>query len=280
MVEQNSASASRYRVQSVERALQLLGAFNQDERQLALAELAERVGIPRSTAFRLLSTLESEGFVRRVGTDYCLGFRCFVLGNVVKADLAIEREALPFLEALRDVTGETTQLAVLDSWQVVYLARVFSHLPVAYMRSRVGVVLPAYCTGLGKALLAELPPEEVERWSRTQHFPRLTSTTLASPEELLADLAAIRHRGYALDQEEREIGVACIAAVVRDDTGSPVAAISAAGPIDRLPRDLEGSEMATQVMTAAAGISERLGYVAQRTASSVAQSEPDKAVLQ
>jgi DNA-binding IclR family transcriptional regulator len=141
------------------------------------------------------------------------------------------------------------------------------------MRSRVGVVLPAYCTGLGKALLSELPPEEVERWSRTQHFPRLTSTTLTSSEELLAELAAIRRRGYALDQEEREVGVTCIAAVVRDDTGAPVAAISAAGPIDRLPRELEGSEMATQVVTAAAGISERLGFVAQRWP--VEDAEPD-----
>jgi IclR family transcriptional regulator, KDG regulon repressor len=280
MVERNSSDTARYRVQSVERALQLLGAFNQDERQLALADLAERVGIPRPTAFRLLSTLEAQGFVRRVGTDYCLGFRCFVLGNVVKADLAIEREALPFLEALRDVTGETTQLGILDGWQVVYLARVFSHLPVAYMRSRVGVVLPAYCTGLGKALLAELPPEEVERWSRTQHFPRLTSATLTSPEELLANLAVIRRRGYALDQEEREVGVACIAAVVRDDTGSPVAAISAAGPVDRLPRDLEGSEMATRVVTAAAGISERLGYVAQRTVAADTEPDPDGVVVQ
>ncbi len=278
MVEQNSNYVRGYRVQSVERALQLLGAFSQDERQFSLAELAERVGIPRPTAFRLLSTLEAEGFVRRVGTDYCLGFRCFVLGNVVKADLAIEREALPFLEALRDATGETTQLGILDSWQVVYLARVFSHLPVAYMRSRVGVVLPAYCTGLGKALLAELPPGEVERWSRTQHFPRLTPTTLASPEDLLGDLAATRRRGYALDQEEREVGVACIAAVVRDDTGTAVAAISAAGPVDRIPRELEGSQMATQVVTAAAGISERLGYVAQRAASAGASPDSDAAL--
>jgi DNA-binding IclR family transcriptional regulator len=279
MVKRNSSNDTlRYRVQSVERALQLLGAFNQDERQLGLAELAERVGIPRPTAFRLLSTLEAQGFVRRIGTDYSLGFRCFVLGNVVKADLAIEREAIPFLEALRDATGETTQLGVLDGWQVVYVARVFSHLPVAYMRSRVGVILPAYCTGLGKALLAEQPPEELERWCRTQQFPRLTPTTLASADELLAELAAIRERGYALDRQEREAGVACIAAVVRDDTGAAVAAISAAGPVDRLPSELVGSEMATHVVTAAAGISERLGHVAQRLPRAPAEPTPAPAV--
>jgi DNA-binding IclR family transcriptional regulator len=119
--------------------------FNQDGRQLAPADLAEHVGIPRPTAFRLVTTLEAQDFVRRDGTHYCLGFRRFVLGTVVKADLAIEREALPFLEALRDATGETTQVGMLDGWQ-------------------------------------------------------------------------------------------------------------AAGPVDRLPRDLEGSDMATQVVTAAAGI--------------------------
>jgi DNA-binding IclR family transcriptional regulator len=83
-----------------------------------------------------------------------------------------------------------------------------------------------------------------------------------------------------LDQEEREIGVTCIAAVVRDDTGSPVAAISAAGPVDRLPRNLEGSEMATRVVAAAAGISERLGYVAQRTAAVDTEPDPDGVVVQ
>jgi DNA-binding IclR family transcriptional regulator len=278
MVKFDSSQIPRYRVQSVERALQLLGAFNQDERQLGLAELAERVAIPRPTAFRLLSTLESQGFVRRIGTDYSLGFRCFVLGNVVKADLTIEREAMPILEALRDATGETTQLGVLEGWQIVYVARVFSHLAVAYTRSRVGVILPAYCTGLGKALLAEQPPDEIERWSRMQQFPRLTPKTIASADELLAELAAIRERGYALDREEREVGVACIAAVVRDDTGAAVAAISAAGPVDRLPAELLGSEMATHVVTAAARISERMGYVGQRAPKAPAESTPEPAL--
>lgn len=252
-------------MQAVEKALELLGTFNQDERRLSLAELAERAGIPRPTAFRLLSTLETQGFVGREGTDYRLGFRCFVLGNVVKADLMIEREGLPFLESLRDVTGETTQLGVLDDWQVVYIARVYSHLPVAYMRSRAGAVLPAYCTGLGKALLAELPPDDVERWCRTQNFRRLTATTLASSEELLAELARTRERGYALDREERELGVTCIAAAIRNDAGEGIAAISAAGPKERMPQQLEGSEMASQVVAAAAGISVRMGYVARQS---------------
>lgn len=252
---------ARYRVRAVEKALDLLSAFHQDARALSLAELAERTDIPRPTIVRLLSTLETRGFVRRNGTAYSLGFRCFVLGNVVRADLDVIREAQSFLEWLRNTSGETTQLAILEGWHVVQLARAHSHQPIVYTGSQIGSVLPAYCTAHGKALLAERPRNEVVAWSRTQQFKRLTPATYATADELLVELDRTRERGFATDNEERELGVSCIAAPVRDDTGTAIAAVGAAGPTARMPRQLEGSELAEHVIACATAISERMGYV-------------------
>ncbi len=217
--------------------------------------------MPRASALRLLVTLEEHGFVRRIGQNYSIGHRVLVLASRYDLETALDKMAVPILERLRDITGETTQLAVLSDWQVVYIARVLSHQPIAYMRSHTGTVLPAYCTGLGKALLAAKPTAEVEAWARTQSFPRLTPTSITSAKALLAELKKIRTRGYSIDDEERELGVRCVAAVVRDRTGNAVAALSIAGPPERLPSELEGSDVAKAVVDCAARLSERLGWV-------------------
>ncbi len=127
------------------------------------------------------------------------------------------------------------------------------------MTSRAGTLLPAYCTGLGKALLAYRPEADVSAWAATQTFARHTPTTITSATRLLEDLRGIRARGYAVDEQEREPGVRCIAAPVRDHHAEVVAAISVAGPSARMPRTLVGSKMATQVLAAAREISIRLG---------------------
>jgi DNA-binding IclR family transcriptional regulator len=254
------AGEHRYVVSAVAKALQLLNGFSVREQHLSLAELASRTRIPRATAFRLLATLESEGFLVKEDGEYRLGFKCFVLGNVAAAGLDLRKEARPHLLALRDATGETTQVAILDSWQVVYIERVLSRQAVGYMTSRAGAILPAYCTGLGKALLAYRPEADVTAWAATQTFKAHTLTTLTTVEKLLEELRAIRQRGYAIDDQERELGVRCIAAPVRDHEGEVVAAISVAGPSDRMPRQLVGSEMAGKVVAAAQSISLRLGY--------------------
>jgi IclR family transcriptional regulator, KDG regulon repressor len=161
---------------------------------------------------------------------------------------------------LRDVTGETTQIAILADWQIVYLERVLSTQAVGYMTSRAGTVLPAYCTGLGKVLLAFQPEEAVRAWAMKQSFSRLTPNTITSAKALMSELREIRLRGYATDDEEREHGVRCIAAPIIDHTGEVVAAISVAGPSERMPQQLVGSDVANQVLAAAAAISQRIGW--------------------
>jgi DNA-binding IclR family transcriptional regulator len=253
--------ADRYTVDAAAKALELLSVFSFREPRLSLADLATRTGIPRATAFRLLSTLEQSGFLAKEHGAYQLGIKCFVLGNIVAGGLDLRETAHPHLMALRDATRETTQIAILDHWQVVYLERMLSPLPVGVMRSRPGAILPAYCTGLGKTLLAFRPEAEVAAWAATQKFPAMTPRTITTAKRLLKELSVIRERGYGLDEEEREKGVCCIAAPIRNHTGDVVAAISAAGPVQRMPAELAGSAVASAVMSAAAAISIDLGYV-------------------
>jgi DNA-binding IclR family transcriptional regulator len=249
----------RYTVDAAAKALELLNTFSFTERRLSLSALATRTGIPRATAFRLLSTLEASGFVTKTIGEYQLGLKCFVLGNIVAADLDLKEVALPHLVALRDATRETTQIAILDHWQVVYLERVPSPQPVGFMRARVGAILPAYCTGLGKTLLAFEPEGDVSAWMATQTFKALTPHTITSATRLLKQLRAIRVRGYGIDEQEREVGVRCVAAPVRNHEGRVVAAISAAGPAERMPRALIDSQTAPAVVAAADAISADLG---------------------
>src|SRR5213080_4774006 len=256
-------SLRRYTVDAAAKALELLSAFSFREPRLSLADLAARTGIPRATAFRLLSTLEQSGFLAKEHGAYQLGIKCFVLGNIVAGGLDLRETAHPHLVALRDATRETTQLAILDHWQVVYLDRMLGPFPTRFMRSRAGAILPAYCTGLGKALLAYRPEAEVAVWAATQRFAALTPRTITSPKRLLKELRIVHERGYAVDDQEREKGVRCLAAPVRNHTGDVVAAISIAGPIDRMPQRLEGSDLAEAVTAAARAISIDLGAVGE-----------------
>src|SRR6185436_202719 len=254
-------TATRYTVDAAAKALELLSVFSYREPRLSLAELASRTGIPRATAFRLLSTLEQSGFLAKVHGAYQLGIKCFVLGNIVAGGLDLRETAHPHLVALRDATQETTQIAILDHWQVVYLERMLSPRPAGFMRSRAGAILPAYCTALGKTLLAFRPAGEVETWARKQKFTPLTPRTVTSATRLLKELVVIRERGYGLGEEERGKGVCCVVVTVRAHTGHVVAAISVAGPTHRMPRALDGSDVAAAVVAAARAISLDLGAI-------------------
>ena len=205
--------AARYTVDAAAKALELLSVFSFREPRLSLADLATRTGIPRATAFRLLSTLEQSGFLDKVHGAYQLGIKCFVLGNIVAGGLDLRETARPHLAALREATRETTQIAILDHWQVVYLERMLSSMSVGYMRSRAGAILPAYCTGLGKTLLAYRPEAEVQAWAATQKFAALTPRTITSAKRLLKELAVIRERIKPIAPTRSELRVGISAAL-------------------------------------------------------------------
>ena len=148
---------------------------------------------------------------------------------------------------------------MLEDWQVVYIEQERSPRAIAYMSARVGSILPAYCTGIGKALLAYAPREALEVWAAAAPLTGHTPTTLTTPRGLLADLALVRRRGLAVDDEEREVGVGCVAAPITDARGEVVAALSVAGPRERMGGDLVRCEAARQVVEAANAIAGHLG---------------------
>lgn len=247
-------------VRALDRALAILDAFKPQQSHLALAELTVKTGLPKATVFRLANTLVSRGYLERVGDGYEVGLRCFSLGNVFRDGVDLRTRALPHLIRLRDETGETVQLAVLSGENIVYIERVFSTNAVAYTRSKVGAVLPAYCTGLGKALLAHEPPAAVEEFLKRVTFERLTTSTITSPERFRAELQATRRRGFGVDDQEREYDVRCIAAPIFDHSSRAVAAISVSVPAERLPLPIEASFLVGPVLRTADAISHSLGY--------------------
>ncbi|MDQ7848881.1 MAG: IclR family transcriptional regulator [Armatimonadota bacterium] len=256
----NQSAGARSQVKSLSRAICLLETLRESPEGSTLSTLCQRTSLPKGTAHRLLSTLVEHGFVEQDHHRYRIGVKAFVVGNAFLAHLDLRARALPHLVELRNRSGESVQLAVLENLQVVYIERVLSHSPVAYMKSRVGAMLPAYCTALGKALLAFSPAELVRRYLVAVPLVAQTPHTITRRQRLLQELESVRRRGYAIDRGEREVSVRCIAAPVFNHEGAVAAAVSVAGPAERMPWPLEDSPLAAQVVKTARAISAAVGY--------------------
>jgi DNA-binding IclR family transcriptional regulator len=164
------------------------------------------------------------------------------------------------LEALRNDCKETVHLTILDRMEVVYLEKLEGLLPIGFMSSRVGGRAPAYCTGVGKALLAYEAPDEVRSFYSKHGLQRHTANTIVDVEKLMAELSEVRDRGFAVDNEEHEIGVKCIAAPIRDHQGKVVGAISVSGPVQRMDEKIAQMNLVGKVINTSKEISARLGY--------------------
>jgi len=259
---------SRYNVRSVDRGLSILLTLADGKRR-TLTELSEDIGISTSTTFRLLASLTQYRFVDR-GEEtgrYRLGIACLELARAYQAGDTIRQAAMPELEALRDRTWETVHLAVLDDMEVVYLDKVQGLHAIGLMSSRVGSRAPAYCTGVGKAMLAHVDPELVRQHFVRVGLQRFTDSTLESVDALIDHLALVSQRGYALDNGEHESEVRCVAAPIFDRGGRAIAAISVSGPKGRMEPLQENSELIAHVLQAVARISADLGYRAPEPVS-------------
>lgn len=239
------------------------------ERSFGITEIARLVSadsasprMNKSTVYRFLTSLERLGFVRqdRESGKYSLTLRLFEIGMAALDRLELWREAEPVLKEVGRVTGETVHLATLDESRLVYIGKIESVKTLRVsMMSRVGRTAPTYCTGLGKTLLAHLPPERVEEILGKEKMVRLTPRTITRRSDLERELASIREKGYALDDQEHELGVRCVAAPVRDNKGMVCAAVSVSVPVIRLT-DGEVPRYRRIVTRAADEISRRMGY--------------------
>ncbi|MDH4016562.1 MAG: IclR family transcriptional regulator [Actinomycetota bacterium] len=255
---------SDYSIQTVSNALRLLEAFA-DAHELGVSELSRRLDLHKNNVFRLLATLQQRGYVEQSEDNdrYRLGPACLELGHAYARHHTIVRRARPILEELVRKVGETAHLASLRDHEVVHLDGVLSDKRVV-TSLRVGERLPAHCTALGKVLLALGDPRDREAFEQslasdgglTAH----TEATLADAARLAVELEKVADAGYALDQEECERGMCCVAAPVRDDRGEVVAAISISGPSFRMSRPALESDLGRAVVAAADQLAQELGY--------------------
>lgn len=228
------AKASFGGVQSVERAFSLLEALGRSARPLGVSELATECGLSLGTIHRLLRTLVDLGYVRQEPSrTYTLGPGLLRLGE--RAASGLTAWSRPLLEGLARELGESTNLAMLDGDRVRYLAHVPSSRSMR-MFTEVGSRVPAHSTGVGKAMLATLAPEVARALlARTDLVP-LTERTITDPDRLAEALRAVSRQGYALDDEEQELGVRCVAVAVPGSR--PPLAVSTSGPPSRMTEDL------------------------------------------
>lgn len=252
------------RLSSVSAALRLLKAFSESEIEIGISDLARRLGVAKSTAHRLAVTLLAEGMLEQNADTgkYRLGLALFRLGALVRQRMDVSIEARPLLRELREKANETVHLAVLDGTDIMYIYNLESTQAIR-MRSDIGVRKPAYCTAEGQVMLAFQPSEVVERVIRAGLPPR-TPQTITDPATLRHTLELVRQRGCAIEDEESEVGMRCVAAPVRNDTGDVIAAIGLGGPVSRLSKKALAGFVPHVIGTAAA-ISAKLGYRAQPT---------------
>lgn len=246
-------------VESVRRALRILRCFSIDAPELGVSDIARQLGMHKSTVYRLLSTLEVEGFVHQVdGARYALGWRVFELGEAVRGWQSMRNVVLRHLQALVSETNETAHLAVLDEGSVLYIEKVESPRPLR-MPSSVGKRVPPHCTALGKIFLAGLPQEQLWPLLYRRH-ERFTPNTIVDPDRLRAEVETVRANGFAVDHEEIEEGLMCIAAPILDGT-VVAAAISISGPQSRIGPRLE--QYAAAVQATGEALSRELGPTAR-----------------
>ena len=250
----------RMRLSSVANSIRLTKAFSEDEYEMGISALANRLGLAKSTVHRLATTLVEYDILEqnRETGKYRLGLALFELGTLVRRKMDVMSEAQGQIHALADLTGETVQLAILDHLSVLYI-RIRESRQAVRMSSGLGSRAPAHCTSVGKALLAYQPAEIVEGVI-ANGLKRYTANTITDPGKLQEELATVRQKGFAIDDEEIEDGLRCVAAPIRNHSGRVVAAISVAAPVQRMTKKNVQTTVPS-VVAAADGISRRLGYM-------------------
>ncbi len=260
-MEHHRKEKSEYVVQSVDRALDILEAFNYNAEELGVTELSQKLNLHKNNVFRLLATLETRGYIEqdeKTG-NYRLGIKIFEVANVFLHHLGLRRQARPILEELVHKCNETAYLAVTEETDVVY---VLMHETAHTVRviPRLGHRLPAYCTASGKIQLAFESRDRLLNLFTGYPLRPLTPNTITDLDRLIEHLAEVAHQGFAVDNEELEEGVCCVAAPVRDYSHRVVAGVGLSGPVSRFPPERIQNELVLLVKEAGAKISQRLGY--------------------
>lgn len=246
-------------VRAVERALQILGSFDDEHPERGISEIAQSVGLHKATTHRIVTTLLSFGYLERAqdGQKYRLGLRLADLGFKVVRRMDLRREALPSMNELSRRLDETCDLSIYDRGAAFYLEVVPGNHTLT-IAAAVGRSLPIHCTASGKVLLAHLAPAELDT-VLSRPLAGYTDRTIIRPAELRKQLETVRAQGYAVDDEEFEVGIRAVSAPIRDREGEVIAAMSVASPTSRMSLDRVPA-VAKDLREAADAVSRRLGW--------------------
>jgi DNA-binding IclR family transcriptional regulator len=248
-----------YKVQALDRAFAVLDLLGESDVPLGLAQVASSLALHKSTAHRFLMVLERHHMVERtVNGKFRLGLRLFDFGNRAIEQYDLRDRAQPHLRKLVMETEETAHLCILEQAHIIYLDKIEPARSVR-MITRVGASNPVHCTSVGKAILAFLPEERIADVIRRTKFERFTHRTIGTPEALRTEIEKTKRRGYAVDDEELEEGLRCIAVPVLDAQRFPVAAVSISGPSFRVTAQ-KLPAIANHLLQCVRGISTDMGF--------------------
>ncbi len=247
-------------IQSVERALKILDLFDEYDTELRITDISERMALHKSTVHSLLKTLRKHHYIEQNQETgkYRLGLKLFERGNYVIRSMDLRTVAKDYLVELSKKTGRTVHLVILDGREGVYIDKVESSASTV-LYSRIGRRVPIHSSGVGKALVAFKEEEELKKLLAGYEYCVQTPNTITEEETFLNELKLIRERGYAIDNQENEPGVCCVALPIRDHTGQVVAAISSSTTASEVAEEelLKTVELITET---ANNLSKKLGY--------------------
>lgn len=247
-------------IQSVDRALQILECFSKKHNELGVTEIANNLGLHKSTTFGILSTLENGGYLSQNSDNgkYKLGMKLFQLGKLVEDGMDLRKISLPYLKKLVDKYDETAHLAVRNENKIIYIDKVEGESGIK-MSSQVGKVAEVYCTGVGKAILAFMTENEIENIINNINFHEYTCNTITNLDQLREELKEIRKKKYCTDNEEIEVGLKCVATPIMNYNSEVVGSISISGPTSRMSHE-KMNFIAKDLKEVTVKVSELLGY--------------------
>ena len=263
-----AATKPKNLVQTIERTAFILDIIGRHPNGLSLGDLAREAGLPKGTTHRLVSSMAYFDFVRQdaITKNYQLGFKLVYLGELLLSQIDLRSEARPYLIHLSELIEETIHLVVLAGNKALYIDKVDLHTKSSglQMISRLGSRIDLHCSSVGKVLLAFMEDREADAIISESGLPGRTANTITDPAVLKTHLESIRKNGYAIDDEENEEGIRCVAAPVLNGGGRVVAAMSVSGPMTRITLERIETDLKHRVCDTANRISAKLGFRGER----------------
>ncbi len=254
---------SEYAVQAVSNAIDILELLGEYEHELSISEIVHQLSLTKSNVSKLLSNLEYFGYVElnRYTGNYRLGVKIFQISQAYINKLNLIEVSQHSMQQLKEMLNESVYIGILNGKNIVYLDVIETDEPVR-VRSRIGNVGPAYATAMGKAHLSALTDKEIDDLFGSKSFQKFTNNTIVSIEDLKEEIKIVKENGYALDSEEYEVGVCCVAAPIYDFLGKIIAAISISAPVERVDKSRLDTEIIPALLDSSKKLSIKFGYSA------------------